>query len=209
MAINHLGLEGKIKGQIGTSVFYVVNEQNVVRRLPRYDYNKRSPLQQKNRKNIALLVKYFQQLRPVLYMTLNNRPENRAVYHHFLALNLSVSVSFGVFYPEFFILSGTGLDYTSFQVSRNGLDGNKFHASWEPFNYGNQSGNDLLQAILFSKTKSSFDFALTSVLRSSGSCELLFNEEYKNDECFVFLCFVKQDITTSSQSSVHAFTAIS
>jgi hypothetical protein len=76
-------------------------------------------------------------------VTLNNRPENRAVYHHFLALNLSVSVSFGVFYPEFFILSGTGLDYTSFQVSRNELEGNKFQVSWEPFSYGNQSGNDI------------------------------------------------------------------
>jgi hypothetical protein len=93
MAINYQGLQGKIEGQIGKSVFYVVNGQNVVRRLPRYDYNKRSPLQQKNRKNIALLVKFFQQLKPVLYLTLNNRPENRAVYHHFLALNLSVSVS--------------------------------------------------------------------------------------------------------------------
>jgi hypothetical protein len=207
MAINYQGLQGKIEGQIGKSVFYVVNGQNVVRRLPRYDYNKRSPLQQKNRKNIALLVKFFQQLKPVLYLTLNNRPENRAVYHHFLALNLSVSVSFGVFYPEFFILSGTGLDYTSFQVSRNELEGNKFHVSWEPFSYGNQSGNDKLQAILFSKTNSGFDFALTTILRSSGSCELLFNEEYKSDECFVYLCFVKQDITMSSQSSVHAFAA--
>jgi hypothetical protein len=208
MATNYQALVGQTVGLIGECVYYVRNSKNIARRKAINPNNPRTIRQQNNRKNIALLVKFFQQLKPVLYLTLNNRPENRAVYHHFLALNLSVSVSFGVFYPEFFILSGTGLDYTSFQVSRNELEGNKFHVSWEPFSYGNQSGNDKLQAILFSKTNSGFDFALTTILRSSGSCELLFNEEFKNDECFVYLCFVKQDITMSSQSSVHAFAAI-
>jgi hypothetical protein len=209
MATNYQALVGQTVGLIGECVYYVRNSKNIARRKAINPNNPRTIRQQNNRKNIALLVKFFQQLKPVLYRTLNNRPENRAVYHHFLSINLSVSVSFGVFYPEFFILSGTGLDYTSFQVSRNELEGNKFQASWEPFSYGNQSGDEQLQAVLFSKTKSSFDFALTSVLRCSGSCELLFNEEYKKDECFIYLCFVKQDITMSSQSSVHAFAAIS
>jgi len=208
MAINYQGLEGQTKGLIGECIFYVRNSINVVRRKAINPNNPRTIRQQNNRKNIALLVKFFQQLKPVLYMTLNNRPENRAVYHHFLALNLSVSVSFGNFHPEFFLFSGTELDYTSFQISRNELEGNKFQVSWESFNYGNQSGNDLLQAVLFSKTKSSFDFILTSVSRSSGGCELVFKEKIKNDECFIYLCFVKQDITMSSQSSVHAFAVI-
>jgi len=208
MAISYQALEGQTKGLIGECVFYVRNSMNIARRKSINPNNPRTIKQQNNRKNIALLVKFFQQLKPVLFMTLNNRPENRAVYHHFLALNLSVSVSYGVFYPEFFTFSGTGLDYTSFHVSRNGLEGDKFQVSWEPFNYGNQSGDDLLQAVFFSKTKSSFDFALISAPRSSGSCELVFKEELKNDECFIYLCFVKQDITMSSQSSVHAFAAI-
>ncbi len=208
MSINYQGLEGKTNGAIGELVFFVRKSVNIARKKAINPRNPRTEKQQNNRGNIALLVQFFQQLRPILYRTLNHRPDNRAVYHHFLALNLSVSVNFGVFTPELLLFSGTGLDYTTFSIIRNQTEGNKFLITWSSNISGNLSTDDYIQAILFSKNQHCFDVDLTQHLRSSGSCELLFNEGYKNDECLVFLCFVKQDISISSQSSVHAFAAI-
>ncbi len=124
--INYLALQGKTKGTIGECVFFVRNSINIVRRKAINPNNPRTKAQQNNRKNITLLVQFFRQLKPILYRTLNNRPENRAVYHQFLALNLSISVNFGVFTPELLIFSGTGLDYTAFSSVRNQSEGNKF-----------------------------------------------------------------------------------
>jgi hypothetical protein len=208
MSINYQGLEGKTTGKIGNCTFYMMNEQNVVRQLPDVDYNQKTSLQQSNRKNIAILVSFFQQLKPVLYNTLNNRPENRAVYHHFLALNLSVSVIYGIFYPELFVFSGTGLDYTSFYIARNEEEGNQFIVTWDPVVSGNQSDTDFVQAILFSKKKQCFDFDLTQHERSSGSCTLIFEEKFKTDECYVYLCFVRQDMAISSNSYHQLFNAV-
>lgn len=208
MGIDYQGLEGQTSGKVGNCTFYMLNEQNVVRKLPDVDYNQKTSLQQSNRKNIALLVSFFQQLKPILYNTLNSKPANRAVYHHFLALNLSVSVIYGVFYPGLFVFSGTGLDYTNFYILRNENEGNQFSASWSPALSGNLSDTDFVQGILFSKTKQCFNFDLTRHNRSSGSCTLIFDENFKTDECMVYLCFVRQDIAFSSNSYYQLFNAV-
>jgi hypothetical protein len=207
MGVNYQGLVGQTTGKAGNCTFYLLNEQNVVRQLPSVDYNQKTKLQQNNRKNIAILVSFFQQLKPVLYNTLNNRPYNRTVYHHFLALNLSVSVTYGLFYPELFIFSGTGLDYTTFSILRNEKEGNQFFVTWDTDLSGNHSDTDFIQSILFSRTKQRFDFDSTNYHRSNGSCILIFDEKFKTDECIIFLCFVRKDIALSSNSYHKLFSA--
>ncbi len=208
MSINYQGLEGKTKGTIGELVFYVRNSINVARRKAINPNNPRTSKQQNNRKNITILVEFFRQLKPILYRTLNNRPINRQVYHQFLALNLSVSVNYGFFTPESLKFSGTGLDYTPFSIIRNQSKGNKFLVTWNSNLSGNLLPDDYIQAVLFSKSKQSFDIDLTMHKRSSGSCELNFNESFKTDECIIYLCFVRQDITFSSNSYHQLFNAI-
>ena len=207
MAINYQGLEGKTDGVIKDCVFFVRNTVNVARAKAINPNNPRTEKQQNNRKNIAILVQFFQQLKPVLYRTLNHRPENRAVYHHFLALNLSTSISYGVFYPKLLIFSGTGLDFTAFNIVRNSFEGNKFSVSWSADISGNKAVDDYLQGILYSYTKKCFDISLVSHPRSSENCELVFKTKYQNDECIVFLCFIRKDISFSSNSYYQLFDA--
>jgi hypothetical protein len=207
MSINYQGLEGQTNGKIGCLSFYMMNEQNVIRCLPTYNYNRKTTLQQKNRKNMAILIQFFQQLKPVLYNTLNERPENRAVYHHFLALNLAVSTIYGMFYPELFVFSGTGLDYTTFSIHRNESEGSQFFVTGTLPNRAINQQMTLSRRFYFSETKQCFDFDMTQYKRSSGNCNLIFDEKFKTDECYIYLCFVRQDIAISSNSYYQLFNA--
>jgi hypothetical protein len=208
MSYSETSLLEKSSGKVGNTIFYTWNEEVYARAKPVKVTNPQTNQQQANRKNLGFIVNAFRQLRPLLIISLNNRPENRHAYHEFLSLNLNHSIVMGVFYPENLVLAPPHIQSTDFVINRLIEDSNKFSLKWESTVSGNQSSTDKLYAAIYSPIVNEFGYIISGIYRNTGNATLEFNQVFKNVPCFVYAFFVRSDITYASVNSVHSFDAI-
>ena len=208
MAHSLQSLIGKTFGNVRKLTFYSLNTQPILRRKAKFIANPQTIKQQANRSNVPFLIDAFRALRPLLIISLNNRPESRSAYNEFFSRNLNHSIINGQFFPEEFQVSTADIPRTDFQVSRLIDESNKFRLSWDTALTGNQANDDLLCAAIYTRTNNKFGYALTEVKREEGKTELSFNLNFHTVSVYLYLFFVRLDYSFSSQSTVQTFDAI-
>jgi hypothetical protein len=208
MAYSIANLQDKTYGNIRKLTFYTLNSQPVVRKNAIKIVNPRTQKQQANRNNIHFLLKTFRTLRPLLILTLNNRPSLRSAYNEFFSRNLSHSIINGQFFPEKFQISTGDIPGTDFQVNRLTGESNKFQLSWDASLTGNQSENDLLCAVIYTGTNQQFGYVNTETTRKEQNAQLTFSLDFHTVACMLYLVFVRPDYSISSEISVCSFDAI-
>ncbi len=201
-------LIGKTFGNVRKLTFYTLNEQPVLRRKARFIANPQTIKQQANRSNVPFLINAFRLLRPLLIISLNNRSESRSAYNEFFSRNLNHSIINGQFYPGEFQISTEDILGTDFQVIRLVDESNKFRLSWDNALTGNQNSEDLLCAVIFTRTNNQFGYVLTEIKREEGHAELSFNLNFHTVSVYLYPFFVRPDYSLSSETSVQTFDAI-
>ncbi|MDF1549369.1 MAG: hypothetical protein P1P88_16210, partial [Bacteroidales bacterium] len=208
MAYSVNNLLDKTYGNVGKLTFYTLKSQPVVRRNARFITNPQTEKQQLNRKNIPFLIAAFRVLRPLLIISLNNRPKVRSAYNEFFARNLNHSMFNGKFLPEHFQVSTADIPGTDFQVNRLTNESNKFELSWDAAPTGNLYPDDLLCAAIYTGTNNLFAYAHTETKRKEGQAQLTFNLNFHTVSCTLYLFFVRPDYALSSQTTIRNFDAI-
>lgn len=201
-------LIGKTFGNVRKLTFYTLNDQPVLRRKARFIANPQTIKQQANRSNVPFLIHAFRLLRPLLIISLNNRPESRSAYNEFFSRNLNHSIINGVFYPGNFQVSTADIPGTDFQVERLTGASNKFSLSWDVALTSNQTDEDLLCATIYTRTNNQFGYVHTEVKRVEGQTELSFNLNFHTVSVYLYLFFVRPDYSLSSATFVQTFDAI-
>jgi len=208
MAHSLQSLIGKTFGNVRKMTFYTLNTQPILRKKAISIANPRTIKQQANRSNVPFLIDAFRALRPLLIISLNNRPESRSAYNEFFSRNLNHSVINGQFYPEEFQVSTGNIPSSDFQVERLVDESNKFRISWDAALTGNQSIEDLLCAAIYTRTNNHFGYALTEIRRENGQAGLSFNLNFHTVAIYLYLFFVRPDYSFSSETSVQTFDVI-
>ena len=205
MAVSYETLLTATKGTIKNCIFFIRGGQQIVRQRPFKVKNPRSEIQQLNRKNVNVLLLIFRQLKPLLYISLNDRESRHSAYNKFLSLNLNWSVINGVFYPELLKLSTSSFESTDFEIQRNPGYTDNFVITWSNSFLTGQSLTDKLCLVYFNSDYNSFSYKISAGIRSDYSCNASFEQKTVNSEVFLYAFFVSKDFSKSDVCSMFHF----
>lgn len=202
MSIAIRNLEGRTKGSIHNLTFYMYRDINVVRIKPSYINNPKTQKQQLNRSNMAPCLKAYQSIKPILYKSLNNRPDNLNVFHQFAGLNLSHSFVNGIFQPENFIISGNcfNSDIFNYQILQSGL--NNFRFTWDSEQIGYKEYSDIFSIVYYNDSTKEFHFILSKSTRQTGKCDCIINLGPQNSKTYFYLFFIKSNYSDSGAHTI-------
>jgi len=206
MAYSYDSLLNLVSGNVRDCTFYMLNGQHIVRKRSFSIQNPRTPYQQSNRKNIKPLLIFFRQLKPVLYLSLNDRSENQSACNKFLSINLNASMKNGIFDPAKFRMSTDSFPAARFEVSRQLENRDSFWVRWSDVRDGDSLASDRLLAVYYDVLSNAFQYAITSKSRSDQEASLSFKVSDPQSGIFLYLCFVRADYSASSGLSVFEFT---
>jgi hypothetical protein len=205
MAIALRNLENKVRGSIGNITFYPYMDTQVVRCKAPQVHNPKTQIQQMNRANMLPCVKAYQSLKPLLYKSLNNRPDNYNVFHQFSSQNLNHSFINGTFQPENFILSGNCFNNDVFDYDYLQSANNNFTFNWAPSIIGYKENSDILCLAYFNNQSNEFKYVLTNSVRGDGTCNLKISLGLIGSITYFYLFFVKSNYSDSGNHSLIEF----
>jgi hypothetical protein len=202
MAFALRNLEGKTKGSIGNVTFYMYRNINIVRAKASHIKNPRTQAQQINRSNIAPCISAYQSLKPLLYQSLNNRPDNYNVFHQFASQNLNIAFTNGIFQPENFIISGNCFenDVFDYELLQSGINNIKF--SWAPSVIGYKENSDILCIAYYNSLSHDFKYINSSCTRDIGYFNCKLQLEPANSKTSIYLFFVKNNLSDSGNHTL-------
>ncbi|MFN8258132.1 MAG: DUF6266 family protein [Bacteroidales bacterium] len=205
MAYSTNSLLNKVSGNVQDCTFYLMNGLQVARSKAQKIHNPRTLDQQSNRANIMPLLNFFRQLKPLLYLSLNDRAENQTAYNKFMAVNLNKSVKNGSFEPEHFRMSTKSFDSTNFQITRQIDNQDNFNLSWYDDTNEEKLGSDKLLCAYYDFHSNSFQYLITRKSRYALSASVSFNLRTKKSHILIYLFFVRSDYSKSSRMEIIEF----
>jgi len=202
MAYTFNGLHNLIKGNVKNCTFYLMNGQQVARYNSNSVKNPRTHIQQLNRANIKPLIDYYRQIKPVLYLALNDRPEKQSAYHNYLSINLNKSIKKGRFNPEKFKITNSSFKSTKFEINRQINNQDNFKITWSNDSNKQKLGSDKLLCVYYDFLSNSFQYSITSKSRSDLAASVSFELSSIKPYVLIYIFFVRSDYSKSSKLSI-------
>ena len=199
MAYSIDGLLNLIKGSVKNCTFYLMNGQHVIRGKAYSVANPNTTEQQLNRLNIKPLLNYYRQLKPVLYLALNDRPEKQTTYIKFLSINLNKSIRNGIFEPQNLRITSESFPAADFQITRHLGKKDIFLITWTRDFNPEKLKTDKLICVYYDYHTNSFQYEITSKSRADLTASASFRLSGSNPWVIVYLFFVRSDYSKSSE----------
>ena len=199
MAINYASLAGRTTGTIGNIIFWVDHTINKCRLKPDKVKNPRTEAQQKNRSNISYLLEIYRTLKPILYLSLNNRQENRKPYHEFLSKNLNNSMKNGIFFPINLVLSGSMCDIDIFEFTLYPGQNKNLKLTWLNSSDETKLNSDLLCLVVYNSDSKAFQYFLNIASRIDSQAEINIIPGPIYSKNYIYCFFVRSDFSDSGK----------
>jgi hypothetical protein len=196
MARSDASIFGDFSGRIGNVIVYKLNGKTVMRIRPAGRTKKTTPVQKQNREDFAHVMKFMQNLKPVLNTGFYDVTKGRFAFHSAFSANLKAYKEAGrPAGPEWLKLSeGTRNGAENPQVEPLGKA--RFRISWgEPSIAGWWAGNDRVFVVAFFIGERNYYSESRYALRSQGEVVMEVIQASPGDTIHFFLFF--QDVEGS------------
>jgi len=205
MAYSTNSLINLVSGNARDCTFYLMNGEHVSRRKAKTIRNPRTISQQLNRDNIRPLIDFYRQLKPILYLSLNDRQNNQTAYNKFLSINLNKSIKKGSFAPEKFLLTSGSFQSTKFKVIRKIDNLDNFIITWRNDSNIQKLNSDKLLCVYYNFFSNTLQYSITSKSRSDLAASTSFVKSNPEPRALLYLFFVRADYSKSSKIETIGF----
>lgn len=202
MAFNIQSLASKVRGSLLGVTFYEMQSQQIVRFNKKTCKNPRTSIQQANRSSMLDLIKLYRQVKPVLYSSLNSRPQNRLVYSQFISQNLNQSIINGTIYPNLLKFSAEDFDYTEFTVSILDSVSGELLLEWDNSVNSSKLSSDKLIICAYEPISKSIQYLISDYVRSDAFGQFTYDNSSAELSIYLYLFFVRSDFSLSSIAHV-------
>jgi hypothetical protein len=205
MAYSVNGLLNLVSGNVRDCTFYLMKGEQVARKKALVIKNPRTIDQQLNRANIKPLLNYFRQLKPVLYLSLNEREENQTAYNKYMSINLNKSIKKGSFQPAKFTMTTNSFQSTRFEINRQIDNQDNFMITWNNDTNKQRLSSDKFLCVYYDFDSNTFQYLNTRKSRSDLAVSVSFKLKTANPQVLIYLFFVRSDYSTSSRMEIIEF----